>query len=265
MPRRSALRITKRTVDALCVADKDTVFWDRDLAGFGVRTHATGRKVYVVQTRGPHRAEASHPRTPWRVLHRGSAQTGGHSYRLHQAGRGAGARGGVSPSAVAALRLLMLTGCRKSEILTPRWEHVALEAGELRLPDSKTGARVVPLSPSAVKVLDALPRAPGNPWVIPRRQTGTHMRALGDAWEVIRTRADLEDVRIHDVRRSFASRALALGESLPMIGKLLGHSQKETTSRYAHLARDSAHQSAARIADSLATEILGDDWRSHLQ
>ena len=182
--------------------------------------------------------------------------------RLGQVLDEAGARGGVSPSAVAALRLLMLTGCRKSEILTLRWEHVALEAGELRLPDSKTGARVVPLSPSAVKVLAALPRSPDIPWVIPGQKPGTHLRALGDAWEVIRARAALDDVRIHDLRHSFASRALALGESLPMIGKLLGHRQMETTSRYAHLARDTVHQSAARIADSLAAEILGDDWRS---
>ena len=175
-----------------------------------------------------------------------------------------GERGGVSRSAVAALRLLMLTGCRKSEILTLRWEHVALEAGELQLPDSKTGARVVPLSTSAVKVLAALPRSPGNPWVIPGRNPGTHLRALADAWEVIRARAELDGVRIHDLRHSFASRALALGESLPMIGKLLGHSQMETTSRYAHLTRDSVHRCAARIADSLATDILGNDWRSHV-
>ena len=174
------------------------------------------------------------------------------------------ARGGVSPSAVAALRLLMLTGSRKSEILTLRWEHVVLEAGELRLPDSKTGARVVPLSPSAVKVLAALPRSPDTPWVIPGRKPGTHLRALADAWEVIRARAALEGVRIHDLRHSFASRALALGESLPVIGKLLGHSQMETTSRYAHLARDSVHESAARITESLATDILGNDWRSHV-
>ena len=167
------------------------------------------------------------------------------------------------PPALAE-RVTSTFGCRKSEILTLRWEHVGLEAGELRLPDAQTGARVVPLSPSAVKVLAALRRAPGNPWVIPGRQPGTHMRALGDAWEVIRTRTDLEGVRIHDLMHSFASRALALGESLPMIGKLLGHSQMETTSRYAHLARDSVHQSAARIADSLAAEILGDDWRSHM-
>ena len=175
----------------------------------------------------------------------------------------AGSRGGVSPPAVAALRLLMLTGCRKSEILTLRWEHVALEAGEVRLTDTKTGARVVPLSPSAVKVLAALPRCPGNPWVIPGRQPGTHLRALSDAWEVVRARAQLEGVRIHDLRHSFASRALALGESLPMIGKLLGHSQVETTARYAHLARDSVHESAARIANSIAADILDENSKVH--
>ena len=181
--------------------------------------------------------------------------------RLGQVLDDAGTRGGISASAVAALRLLMLTGCRKSEILTLRWEHVALEARELRLPDSKTGARVVPLSPSAVGVLRALPRSPGNPWVIPGRQPGSHLRTLDDAWEVIRARAALQGVRIHDLRHSFASRALALGESLPMIGKLLGHRQVETTARYAHLARDSVHESAARIAESLAADVLGESWR----
>ena len=167
-------------------------------------------------------------------------------------------RGGASASAVTALRLLMLTGCRKNEILTLRWEDVALDQNELRLPDAKTGARVVPLSPSAVRLLSGLPREPGNPWVIPGRKPGTHMSALDDAWKVIRARAGLEDFRIHDLRHSFASRALALGESLPMIGKLLGHSQVETTARYAHLARDSVQEAAARIADSIAADILVD-------
>ena len=170
-------------------------------------------------------------------------------------------QGGASAPAVAAIRLLMLTGCRKSEILTLRWEHVALDAGELRLPDTKTGARMISLPPLAVELLAGLPRDPDSPWVIPGRYPGTHLRELADAWKVIRTRAGLDDVRIHDLRHSFASRALALGESLPMIGKLLGHSQVETTARYAHLARDTVHESAARIADSLAAEILGDDWR----
>ena len=168
--------------------------------------------------------------------------------------------GGASASAVAALRLLMLTGCRKSEILTLRWEYVALDANELRLPDAKTGARVVPLSPSAVKLLADLPCHNGNPWVIPGRKPGTHMRDLDDAWEILRSRAGLLDVRIHDLRHSFASRALALGESLPMIGKLLGHRKVDTTARYAHLARDSVHECAARIADSIAADILGENW-----
>ena len=167
-------------------------------------------------------------------------------------------RNGASTSAVAAIRLLMLTGCRKREILCLRWEDVALDEKELRLPDAKTGARVVPLSPSAVKLLAGLPRVASNPWVIPGRKPGTHMRNMDRAWKVIQARAGLEDVRIHDLRHSFASRALALGESLPMIGKLLGHSQVETTARYAHLARDSVREAAEHIADSIATDILGE-------
>ena len=188
--------------------------------------------------------------------------TDGEFTRLGKVLDEAEARGGASASAVTALRLLMLTGCRKNEILTLRWEDVALHENELRLPDAKTGARVVPLSPSAVKLLAGLPREPGNPWVIPGRKPGTHMRNLDRAWKVIQARAGLEDVRIHDLRHSFASRALALGESLPMIGKLLGHSQVETTARYAHLARDSVREAAERVADSIATDILGEGWRS---
>ena len=165
------------------------------------------------------------------------------------------AEGEISASAVAAIRLLMLTGCRKREILCLRWEDVALDDNELRLPDAKTGARVVPLSPSAVKLLAGLPRIEGNPWVIPGRKPGAHMSNVDQAWQAVRAKTGLEDVRIHDLRHSYASRALALGESLPMIGRLLGHSQVETTARYAHLARDSVKTAAARIADSLAADM----------
>ena len=171
------------------------------------------------------------------------------------------AEGEISASAVAAIRLLMLTGCRKREILCLRWEDVALDDNELRLPDAKTGARVVPLSPSAVKLLAGLPRMEGNPWVIPGRKPGAHMSNVDQAWQAVRAKAGLEDVRIHDLRHSFASRALALGESLSMIGKLLGHSQIETTARYAHLARDSVQEAAERIAGSIAADILGEGWR----
>ena len=165
-------------------------------------------------------------------------------------------RGGASPAAVAAIRLLMLTGCRKREILTLRWEDVDLEAGELALADAKTGPRAVPLPPAALGLLAGLERRPGNPWVIPGHRAGTHMRTIDDAWYALRARAGLDDVRLHDLRHSYASRALALGESLPMIGRLLGHSQLETTARYAHLARDSVHEAAARVARSIAADIL---------
>ena len=84
----------------------------------------------------------------------------------------------------------------------------------------------------------------------------TRMRKLDDAWLRIRAKAKLEDVRIHDLRHSYASRALALGESLPMIGRLLGHREIETTARYAHLARDSVHEAATRVAASIAQDIL---------
>ncbi len=179
--------------------------------------------------------------------------------RLGQVLDQAETEGSASASAVAAIRLLMLTGCRKSEILTLRWDHVALDARELRLPDTKTGPRVIALPPMAVTLLAHLPRDPDSPWVITGRQSGTHLHDLAHAWKVIRIRAGLDDMRIHDLRHGFASRALALGESLPMIGKLLGHSQVETTARYAHLARDSVHESAARIAESLAADLFGTD------
>ena len=165
-------------------------------------------------------------------------------------------RKGVSVHAVAAIRLLLLTGCRRNEILTMRWRDVDLEARELNLVDSKTGARTVPLSPEAVEVLLNIPRVDGNPYVIPGKIRGRHLRNLNDPWNLVRKRAGIEDMRLHDCRHSFASRALALGEGLPMIGRLLGHAQVETTARYAHLARDSVRESAIRISDSIAADIL---------
>ena len=167
------------------------------------------------------------------------------------------AEGRVSVHAAAALRLLMLTGCRRNEIVTLRWADVDLDAGELRLAETKTGARTVALSPAAVAVLANLPRVPGNPWVIAGRRPGTRLSNINEQWHRVRTRAELEDVRLHDLRHSWASRALALGESLPMIGRLLGHSQVETTARYAHLARDSVHEAATRIAASIGGDLLG--------
>ncbi len=157
------------------------------------------------------------------------------------------------PSAVAAFRLLLLTGCRLSEIQTLRWEHVREDC--IELPDSKTGGRVVPLGPEARDLLASLPRDDDNPWVIAGRLKGSHLTDLQHPWRRIRKRAGLEDVRIHDLRHSYASRALALGESLTMIGKLLGHTQAQTTARYAHLARDSVQNAAARITGSIGSNL----------
>ena len=176
-------------------------------------------------------------------------------HRLGQVLNEIEADGSETLAAVTAVRLLMLTGCRLSEIQTLRWEDVNLEAAEIRLRDGKTGARMVPLSGAAVSVLSALPRPNDNPWVIVGKKPGAHLTDLQHPWRRIRARADLDDVRIHDLRHSFASHALALGESLPMIGKLLGHTQVQTTARYAHLANESVKASGSRVGDSIGAHI----------
>ena len=108
-------------------------------------------------------------------------------------------------------------------------------------------------------MLSAIPCDEDNPWVIAGRLPGSHLTDLQRPWRRIRKQAGLEGVRIHDLRHSFASRALALGESLTMIGKLLGHTQVQTTARYAHLARDSIQTAAARITESIGGNLLGDN------
>ena len=150
----------------------------------------------------------------------------------------------------------MLTGCRLSEIMTLRWDQVVLEAGELRLPDSKTGAKVVHLGEPAVAVMRGIVRKEDNPWVITGRRPGSRLASLHFPWGRIRKQAVLEDVRLHDLRHSFASGGLLVGEGLPMIGKLLGHSQVQTTARYAHLADDPVKAAANRIAGRIA-EVAG--------
>ena len=394
MPKRNDLTISKRTVDGLSAAE-DTVFWDHDLPGYGVRVYPTGRKVYVVQSRGPggpkrvtlgrhgeipaeqargkaagvidrikrgedpvppppapgltvtdlaerymeghvavncnahtagiyrgslgnhilpalgelaieavgrEHAAALHyglrdtPRAANRALMVltkmfslaeawGLAPEGSNpcrfvvKYREHPRERflapeeyrrlgrvmdAAQGRGGIWRRAVAALRLLMLTGCRCNEILTLRWDDVDRTAGELRLRDAKTGARMVPLTPTAVKVLGSIDRVPGNPWVIAGRGPGAHITNLSVYWYRVREQAGLEDVRIHDLRHSYASRALALGEGLTMIGGLLGHAGVESTARYAHLARDTEKASAAKVGGSIGADIMtGENAAAH--
>ena len=163
---------------------------------------------------------------------------------------------GVSVHALPAIRLLLLTGCRKGEVLNLLCSEVDLEANELRLADTKTVPRTNSLSPEAAAVLAAVPRVVGNPQVIPSKVAVRAMRNLNDPWELICERAGLEDVRIHGCGHSSASRALALGESLPMIGTLLGHTQVETTARDAYLAKVSVRVSAMRASENIAGDQL---------
>ena len=179
--------------------------------------------------------------------------------RVGAALREAEAGGRMWPPAIAAIRLLMLTGCRKSEILTLRWDDVDRTAGEFRLRDGKRGPRMVPLTTPVLKVLDGIERVEGNPWVIRSQKPGNCLPDLTYYWNRIQARAGLEGVRIHDLRHSHASRALALGESLTMIGRLLGHSKVGTTARYAHLVHDAEKAAAARTGDSIGAHLRPHD------
>ena len=388
MSERQTRKLTKRVVDRLSVDGKDTVFWDRDLPGFGIRVYPSGRKVYVVQSRaggksrrvtvGRHgeiapdrarkdalriiaRIKAGQPlvdaepeapptvadlaeryqseyvamhckpntvkhyglmvrkhivpalgelrvsevrrkhilkfqyglsdmptvanrcvdilvkmfnlaelwemrplgRNPCRSVRRYKVNPRKERFltpeELARLGRTldiAPAERLASRHAAAAIRLLVLTGCRRNEIMGLAWDDLDFEAGEMRLADSKTGARVVPLPPAAVEVLKDLPRVAGNPWVFPGKIKGTHQVNINDSWNRVRERAGLDGVRLHDLRHTFASRALAIGEGLPMIGELLGHRKVDTTARYAHLARESIQASTAKVAESIGADIL---------
>lgn len=160
------------------------------------------------------------------------------------------------PAVVAAVRLLILTGCRLSEILTLQWAHVDFAGRCLRLPDSKTGSRIVHLNAPALEVLSGIARD-GSPWIIVGAKPGCHLVNLEKPWRRIRLKAGIADVRLHDLRHSFASVAVGLGEGLPMIGKLLGHTQTQTTARYAHLAADPLKAANERVGHALSGMMTG--------
>ncbi|MEH6696684.1 MAG: site-specific integrase [Hyphomonas sp.] len=174
--------------------------------------------------------------------------------RLGEALREAESRG-VNSYAIAAIRLLILTGCRKNEVLALRWEEVDLSSGALRLSDSKTGAKQVLLGAPARAILAELPRQFANPYVICGRTPAEHLVGLQKVWVGVRAKAGLCDVRLHDLRHSFASVAARSGESLLIIGKVLGHSTAAATSRYAHLSNDpirvAVEKTASEVGDML--------------
>lgn len=164
---------------------------------------------------------------------------------------------GGDPRHINIIRLLALTGARKNEIARLKWSEIDRAMGMLRLEDSKTGAKVIRLGSAALKLIEGL-RANGSLYVFPdRRDLKRPIGNLDWAWVGIRKRAGMEDLRIHDLRHSFASAGLAGGEGLHLIGKLLGHSHVSTTSRYAHLADDPVRAAADRISESVAAALAG--------
>ena len=156
-----------------------------------------------------------------------------------------------APQVVAAIRLLLMTGCRLNEILTLRWDQVDWEHAQIRLPESKTGQQFRLFGVTVLDYLSELPWRETTPFVVPGRDPSRHLVNLTKAWKRIRGRANLEDVRIHDLRHTHASAAAGLGLSLPMIGKLLGHTQAATTERYAHLADSPVALAASSVAERI--------------
>jgi len=152
--------------------------------------------------------------------------------------------------------LLLLSGCRKRELLDARWEQFDLGRKVWRIPTSKTGrARHVPLSDQALAVLRSVPRFEGCPWVVPNPATLKPFTAVFNAWDKARRDAHLPDLRMHDLRHSAASYMVNAGQSLYVVGQVLGHSQAKTTQRYAHLSNETLLN-----AVNLAAHASGTEW-----
>ncbi len=151
---------------------------------------------------------------------------------------------------VAIIRLLLLTGCRSAEIVTLRWREY--RDGHLHLADSKTGPRMVWLSSPARTILDRQPRT--SPWVFPSARTGRSVAAdaVGKFWRQLRLEAGLRDVRLHDLRHTYASIAVMTGENVLTVGRLLGHNDPGTTLKYTHLADDAVATAAEAMGPLLA-------------
>lgn len=161
-----------------------------------------------------------------------------------------------TPHVVALFKLLLLTGARLSEIMNARWEWVDFERKALALPDSKTGKKNIRLSNKALALLQALPRVEGNPYVIAGKTEGQPLKDPKKPWKRICKAADLEGVRIHDLRHTFASKCVENGISLQVAGELLGHSNAKTTERYAHLVEDHIREATEHVGKKLA-EVMG--------
>lgn len=151
-----------------------------------------------------------------------------------------------NPYVRSALWLYLLTGARKSELLQLKWSDLDLERCEARLGDTKAGRiHYIPLSPEALVIIRSLPQLADNPHIFVGHKKGTHLVNVNKAWTRVKTAADIEDVRLHDLRRTVGSWLATSGASLPLIGKVLNHSNPSTTQIYARLSDDPARAALA--------------------
>lgn len=169
---------------------------------------------------------------------------------------------------IGAIKLLLFTGARLSEILTLKWSYIDHQKGIALLPDSKTGGKALTLNPPALSILAHLPRFQNNPYVICGKNPGCHLINLQKPWRCLRARADLDDVRLHDLRHSFASFAADSGGSLEVVGQVLGHTRPDTTAGYVHLfdhrPRELSTATATRIEQLLRSGLAKPMERSSL-
>ena len=173
---------------------------------------------------------------------------------LERLGRALDAREAEWPEAVAAIRLLALTGCRRSEVLNRRWHDIGDDA--IKVPDSKTGPRNVPLGKAARAHIAALPGARDpDVFLFPRYAEGRGQYSLIACWRAVCADAKLGRLRLHDLRHTMASQAVMAGENLPQVGKLLGHRRHRTTAGYAHLADGHLVEAAEKVGTIIANAM----------
>lgn len=217
---------------------------------FGVKLYADGKgerflSSEELQRLGAALQEAETNGLPWQ-FEEGRKEK-------HRPAKAENRREVISPYAVAAIRLMIFTGCRAGEILNLRWSEVDFENGFLYLSDSKTGAKKVLLAAPALQVLAALPRM--GRYVIAGANPNKPRSDIKRPWERITAYAKLEDLRLHDLRHSFASVGAASGMGLSTVGKLLGHSSPVTTARYSHFADDPLRRASEEIAGTIAAAM----------
>ncbi len=153
-------------------------------------------------------------------------------------------------------------GARKSEIETLKWSEVDFASGYLKLADSKTGQKAIPLNAGALQILNDLERHAENEHVFPAYRGEYYYEGTPKVWKRIKSAAGLNDIRLHDLRHSFASIAVSSGASLPIIGALLGHAHSSTTQRYAHLSDDPLRATSNGVGNQIAASLFGAEGQS---